>query len=110
MFESLNRKNTVMEGISTEGMEFKKLKDFVNTTIECKGFFFTTNTINNEKQVVVVSQTCLINMPKRAVAQFETIENNPEMLKAVLDGKLTIEVHDMVKTKVGATVAYDLKG
>lgn len=110
MFESLNKKRTIMVGVDTEGMEFKKLKDFLNTDIPVKGFFFTTNKISGELQVVVVAENCLVNMPRRAVAQFKTIEENPEMLKAVLAGKLTIEVGDMVKTKQGATVQYNFKG
>lgn len=110
MFESLNRKRTVMEGVETDEMEFKKLRDFTNQTIPCKGFFFTKNKLDDGLQVVVVTDTCLVNMPNRAVEQFITIRDNAEMLKAVLDGKLSIEVHDMVKTKRGATIAYELKG
>ena len=110
MFESLNKKRTIMEGVETEGMEFKKLKDFLNTDIPVKGFFFTTNKKSGELQAVVVAENCLVDMPRRAVEQFKTIEENPEMLKAVLAGKLTIEVGDMVKTKQGATVQYNLKG
>ena len=110
MFESLNRKRTIMEGVDTEGMEFKKLRDFINTDLPVKGFFFTTNRISGEVQVVVVTETCLVNMPRRAVEQFMTIQETPEMLKAVLEGKLTIEVGDMIKTKQGATVQYNFKG
>lgn len=110
MFESLNKKRTIMEGVETEGMEFKKLKDFLNTDIPVKGFFFTTNRISGELQVVVVTENCLVNMPRRAVEQFKKIEENTAMLNAVLDGKLTIEVGDMVKTKQGATVQYNFKG
>ena len=110
MFESLNKKRTIMEGVETEGMEFKKLKDFLNTDIPVKGFFFTTNRISGELQVVVVTENCLVNMPRRAVEQFKKIEESTAMLNAVLDGKLTIEVGDMVKTKQGATVQYNFKG
>lgn len=110
MFESLNKKRTVMEGVNTEGMEFKKLKDFLNTTLPCKGFFFTVNKFTGELQAVVVTDTALVNMPRRAVAQFTKIQDSPALLAAVLDGKLSIEVHDMVKTKQGATVEYILVG
>lgn len=110
MFESLNRKRTIMENVNTEGMEFKKLRDFINTELPCRGFFFTANKITGEMQVVVVTDTCLVNMPRRAYEQFKTIEETPEMLKAVLEGKLTIAVHDMVKTRAGATVQYELVG
>lgn len=110
MFESLNRKTTVMPGISTEGMRFHKLKEFANSTIQCKGFFFTKDTLSGGQQVVVVTDTCLVNMPKRAVAQFEVIMENDAMLAAVLEGKLFIEVGDIVKTRNGATIQYNFKG
>lgn len=110
MFESLNKKRTVMESVNTEEMEFKKLRDFINTNIPCKGFFFTVNKFTGEMQTVVVTDTCLVNMPRRAYEQFKTIEQTPEMLNAVLEGKLTIAVHDMVKTRAGATVQYELIG
>ena len=110
MFESLNRKRTVMEGIETKGMEYKKLKDFKNQTVKVYGFFFTESEMSG-RQVVVVGEKCLINMPKRAIAQFETIENNPEMLNAVLNGGLSIEVHDEQVVKGGnKTILYDLVG
>ena len=110
MFESLNRKNTVMPGINTEGMSYRKLKEFRNSTVEVKGFFFTNNQKSGE-QVVVVSETCLINMPKRAVEQFRTIEATPEMLEAVLNGRLSLEVHDEVMTRQGnSTILYDMVG
>lgn len=110
MFESLNRRNTVMAGINTEGMAYRKLKEFKNSVVEVKGFFFTNNQKSGE-QVVVVSENCLINMPKRAVEQFRTIEATPEMLEAVLEGKLSIEVRDEVMTRQGnSTILYDLKG
>lgn len=110
MFESLNKKRTVMEGVDTNEMEFKKLKDFLNTTLPVKGFFFTVNKISGELQAVIVTEEYLVNMPRRAAEQFKTIENTPEMLEAVLEGKLNVKVGDMVKTKQGATVQYELEG
>lgn len=110
MFESLNKKRTIMEGVDTEGMSFHKLKDFTNTTLPCRGFFFTEDKLSGGQQVVVITDTCLVNMPKRAVAQFQKITDNEQMLNAVLEGKLSIEVHDMVKTRTGATIQYELKG
>lgn len=110
MFESLNKKKTVMDGINTEGMEFKKLKEFKNSTIDVKGFFFTYNKFTGAKQAVVVTDTCLVSMPNRAVLQFEAIENTPAMLNAVLAGKLKIEVHDMIEVRAGTTIDYELKG
>lgn len=110
MFESLNKKKTLMEGVTTENMEFHKLKEFINTTIPCRGFFFTINKQTGERQVVVVSDTCMVNMPKRAVVQFEQIYDTPDMLDAVLRGELSIVVHEEVKTRLGSTVLYDLAG
>ena len=110
MFESLNAKRTVMEGVDTSEMKFHKLKDFANSTIPCRGFFFTEDKLSGGQQVVVVTDTCLVNMPKRAVKQFEKIVANEQMLDAVLEGKLSIEVKDMVKTKTGATIDYKMIG
>lgn len=109
MFESLNYKRTVCADVDTSEMEYRKLKDFTNTTIPCKGFFFSTNRFG-KRQVVVVTDTVLVNMPSGAVSQFEKIENNPEWLNAVLDGQLSIKVGEMVKTKNGTTVDYKLIG
>ena len=110
MFESLNKKRTVMEGVETQDMEYRKLKYFKNSTLKTKGFFFTESSMSG-RQVVVVGEEYLINMPKRAIEQFEKIENTPEMLEAVLDGKLSIEVHDEQVTRNGnKTILYDLKG
>lgn len=110
MFESLNKKRTVMEGVDTQEMEYKKLKEFKNSKISVRGFFFTESSMSG-RQVVVVGDKYLINMPKRAIEQFETIQNTPEMLTAVLNGGLTIEVHDEQVTRGGnKTILYDLVG
>lgn len=110
MFESLNVKRTIMEGVNTDEMEFRKLKELTNSTFKCKGFFFTISKLTGERQVVVVGDTYLVNMPNRAVAQFEAIYNNPKLLEAVLAGKLEIAVHEETKTRLGSTVLYDLVG
>lgn len=107
MFESLNKyRKTMQEGIDTSKMEFKPLKDFCGKSISVNGFFFTEGKYG--KQVVVVGCGYLINMPSRAVEQFEEIESNEEMLKAVLEGKLVLENIRMVETKNGTTAAYEL--
>lgn len=108
MFEALNtRINTVREGINTESMSFVPLSNFNGRTIEVDGFFFTLSKYG--KQVVVVGNGCKINMPKRAVEQFEKIYENEEMLKAVLDGKMIItDIKSGVKTKNGDTTTYTL--
>lgn len=105
-FNSLNKRSTVMDGVNTQDMEFKKLKEFCGQTIECKGFFFTDGKYG--KQVVVVGNGYLINMPARAVEQFEYIANNSNALDAVLNGKLVLkDIHEAV-TKNGDTIAYTL--
>lgn len=107
MFESLNKyRKTVQEGIDTSKMDFKPLKDFCGKKISVNGFFFTEGKYG--KQVVVVGSGYLINMPARAVEQFEEIESKEEMLNAVLNGKLELTDIRMVETKNGTTTAYEL--
>ena len=105
MFEKLNKQATIKEGIDTSEMEFKGLKDFCGTTIKVDGFFFTNGTYGT--QVVIVGCGYKINMPKRAVKQFEEIQENPAMLKAVLEGHLMLKNIKMVDTKNGRTTIYD---
>lgn len=105
MFEKLNRRSTVMDGVDTQEMEFKPLKDFCGTKIEVRGFFFTEGRFGT--QVVVVGNGYLINMPKRSVEQFEAIANDDKMLDGLLAGKLVIKNIKMLDTKNGQTVAYD---
>ena len=81
MFEKLNRRSTVMDGVDTQEMEFKPLKDFCGTKIEVRGFFFTEGRYGT--QVVVVGNGYLINMPKRSVEQFEDIAHADKMLDEV---------------------------
>lgn len=107
MFNELNQyRNTVREGVDTTEMEFKPLMDFCGETIICDGFFFTEGKFG--KQVVAVGSGYLINMPQRAVEQFEKIEENEAMLKAVLSRHLAITDLHMINTKNGTTVAYTL--
>ena len=106
MFEKLNKRNTVKEGINTQEMEFKPLKDFCGAKLRVDGFFFTEGRYGT--QVVIVANGYLINMPKRAVEQFETIANDGKMVDAVLDGHLEIKNIKMLDTKNGQTVGYDL--
>lgn len=108
MFENLNRKKTVMEHVDTDGMEWKKLKDFKGTEIPVKGYFFTINSFTGAKQVTVVSENDLINMPQRAVFQFEEIYDDDEMNNAVLEGRLKVVVGDEIKTRKGSTIEYTL--
>lgn len=108
MFEKLNGSaSTVKEGIVLENLEFKPLKDFINKTIRVNGFFFTQGRYG--KQVVVVGENCKINMPARAVEQFELIANNTEMVDAVLNGHLLLTDIKSIKTKNGTTTSYTFK-
>lgn len=106
-FEKLNLRRTVKEGIDTNEMEFKPLKEFCGQTLACNGFFFTDGKYG--EQVVVVGESALINMPKRAVEQFKQIASDDEAVKAVLSGKLVITEIKMAETKNGTTTIYKLK-
>ena len=107
MFKELNNYvETVREGIDTSDMEFRPLKDFCGKRIKVDGFFFTEGKYG--KQVVVVGNGFLINMPGRAVETFETIQSNESLLKGMLDGHLCIRDIKMVETKNGTTAAYKL--
>lgn len=109
MFNELNKQfaNTVKDGIDTDSMEFKPLKDFVGKTVKVDGFFFTSGQYG--EQVVVVGNGCKINMPKRATDTFKTIRNNEQMLKAVLEGHMELINITPVKAKNGSdTTAYEL--
>lgn len=106
-FEKLNKvKVTIKDGIDTEGMEFKPLKDFCGKKIEVDGFFFTKG--NYGKEVVVVGSGYLINMPKRAVEQFEELRDDEELLALMLDGHLMIKNIKKKDCANGTTTIYDL--
>lgn len=106
MFSNLNKRRTIKDGIETEKMDFRKLSDFCGNEFIVNGFFFTQGKYG--KQVVVVaSNGYLINMPARAVEQFEQINGNDVMLDAMLAGKLAIGNIKDINTKNGKTTAYD---
>lgn len=109
MFEALNVKRmTVREGVDTDNMDFKPIREFVGQEIKVDGFFFTTGG-HYGKQVVVVGNGYLINMPKRAVETFEQVANNEAMLKAVLDGHMKIVDIKPIQTKNGDSTGYTFK-
>ena len=106
IFEKLNKgKRTVREGINTDNMEYCKLSNFIGQTIRVDGFWVSDKG-NYGKQVVVVGNGWLINMPKRATEQFEAILKNDEMLNAVLDGHLALTDIRPIKTNTGDTTSY----
>ena len=103
MFEKLNNYvNTIREGIDLQDLPFVKLDQFCGQSIKVDGFFFTVGDYG--KQVVVVGNGYKINMPQRAVEQFEEITKDKEMLDAVLAGHLKIV--DIAKLK--RTTGYRL--
>lgn len=105
LFDKLNQKSrTIMEGIDLNSMEFKPLKDFIGQTINVGGFFFTDGKYG--KQVVVVGNHAKINLPSRYVEKFEEIENDPEMLDAVLRGKLILTDVKSISTNNGNSTTF----
>lgn len=106
IFDKYNTRGTIMEGVETDQMDFAPLKDFCGQKVRCQGFFFTEGRYG--RQVVVVGGGFLINMPQRAVEQFEAISNDDQALAAVLAGKLILEDIKMVDTRNGRTTAYKL--
>lgn len=108
MFNELNNgRRTVREGIDTKKYDFVPLRDFIGKVIKVDGFFFTNSKYG--KQVVVVGNGFNINMPKRATEVFEAIQNNDDMIKAVLDGHLEIiDIENFATDKGNDTVTYTL--
>ena len=106
MFKELNSKKTIKEGIDLEKMEFIKLKELAGQTIKVDGFFFTDGRYG--RQLVVVGNGYKINMPARAVSQFEDIKTDDEKVKAILEGHLIITDIEETKTKNGKTTLYSL--
>lgn len=105
-FGAFNKRNTVMDGVDTSVMEYKPLKDFCGEKVKCQGFFFTDGKYG--RQVVVIGNGYLINMPSRAVEQFKAIENDTNALNAVLNGQLALTGIKMIDTRNGRTTAYTL--
>lgn len=107
MFENLNSKRTIREGIDLQALNFVKLSDLIGTVIKVDGFFFTEGRYG--QQVVVVGNNYKINMPARAVEQFEKIQNDDAMLHALLEGHCCIKDIQLVKSKAGRNmVVYKL--
>lgn len=107
-FKRYNKGNSfVREGINTRDQEFCPLSNFIGQTIRVDGCFFTNGDYG--KQVVVVGEGFNINMPARALEQFESIVSDEADLKAMLSGMLVINNIRAGKTKAGRdTVYYDL--
>lgn len=97
--------------INTEGMEFVNLITYSNNgtkKLDIDGFFFKTG--NFGKECVVIADGKLINMPARAVEEFQQILDDSELTQALIDGKVYLEnlsvFHDNKYNK--DTPIYDL--
>lgn len=97
LFDNLNQRSTVKAGIDTTEMDFVKLGMFEDDEVMVDGFFFTDGQYG--RQVVVVGNDALINMPQRAVEQFDAIKDNDKMLDAVLKGHLKLTGIKNIKLK-----------
>lgn len=104
-FSKLNKSGAVVrEGINTRDYQFKPLKDFIGRDIPVDGYFFTHGRYG--KQVVVVGLGTNINMPARALEQFEAIDADEDLKDAVLRGELVLTgIKDLPEYK---TTAYEL--
>lgn len=105
-FNSLNKANGVRPAdLDTEDFEYTHIREYAGETLPVLGFFFTNGDFG--KQVVVITDDCFVNMPKRAVEDFEKIENDPDAKEAVLSGELVLTDIEPAKTKKGKdTVIY----
>lgn len=107
MFENLNSKRTIREGIDLQALNFVKLSDLAGAQVRVDGFFFTDGDYGT--QVVVVGNNYKINMPARAVEQFKKIEADADMLKALLEGHCMIRDIAVTTLKNGRkTTIYNL--
>lgn len=97
---------TIADGLDIKNMPFSALKEHCGEELILKGFFFTSGKYGRE--VVVVTDTAKINMPKRYVETFETIQNTPEDLEALVAGKCKITNIHMADTNNGKTVFFDM--
>lgn len=106
LFDSLNTttRRTIREDINLSAMAYKPLKDFIGQTIKVDGFFFTDGRFG--KQVVVVGNGYKINLPKREVAKFERIDQDDNMLGAMLEGHLILTNIEKWDTNIGTSVKF----
>ncbi len=108
MFNEMNNQvQTVRDGINTEKMEFKKLREFIGQEVKVDGFFISNGGLYGES-VTVIGNGYKINMPKRAVKQFTEIKQDSEKLKAVLEGHLKLTDINTKATPKGVAVIYTL--
>lgn len=105
-FSNLNKANGVRPAdLNTDDFDYTHIREYEGESLPVRGFFFTNGDFG--RQVVVITDDCFVNMPARAVEDFEKIENDPDAKQAVLDGELVLTDIESVKTKRGKdTVAY----
>lgn len=110
MFEQYNMqfKRTVKEGIETDNMEYRALKDFIGKTIVVDGYFFNDKG-KFGRQLVLVGNGYLINMPTRCVETFEEIDKDDSKIEAILKGHLALVNIEMKVTTNGTTTIFDYK-
>lgn len=94
---------TVNELCNTENMEFKKLSDFIGKRVRLWGFFYTESKFG--KQVVAVTNNCLVNLPKRAVEDFESLTDDE--IEEVKNGGMILTNIREFNSKSGQTVVYE---
>lgn len=108
MFEKLNMRNTVASGIDTSKMDFVPLKWFCGKEFVIDGYFFTEGHFGKQVVLVNADENVLVNMPARSVEQFQKIDKDETMLKAVLSRKCKVTNISMKETRNGTTTIYDL--
>lgn len=94
MFAERNKKSTVKEGIDVTAMieagNFHKISEYVGKTIKPVGMIFTESKRGYGRQVMLVTEDALVNMPGWCVDTFQEIANAPEELAAFKEGKCLI--------------------
>jgi len=107
LFEQLNQNSvrTIRQGIDLSTLEFKPIKEFIGQDILVDGFFFTEGRFG--KQVVIVGNGAKINLPSRYVKTFELVQDTPNLLQGVLDGRMVLKNVKATNTRNGSTTTFD---
>lgn len=103
-FTQFNKRTTVMPGLNTDGMQFTKLRDHIGEELPVKGFFFTEGRFG--KQVTIITDNCLVDMPARAVTVFELMAEDQGALEDIFAGRLIITDIKEVSGGYGTYVGY----
>lgn len=106
----LNARNNkvTMDGVNTDGMEFKKISEFIGKEVPVKGYFFTKGRYG--EQIVIITTDCLINMPGRSADEFRSIFADANNLSSLMAGKIKLTNIQFSDTKSGTkTVIYDIE-